>query len=765
MLSAQFIGRLNVGGFAQYTRVSRLFEVEDLILAESYDQARYAFRIMADGSTSLLSTLPAHLSDTSVLSFSFGGEIRAIPQIYLDALGDEPWSKSLAALGQEQTIVLKSTAGTFLSGQGADGVAVLDQNGTLSWFGFGNSYSSDISAMAFVKADGTDYLVTASSNQGGLSLYDLSGTTPSLVDELGTLEGLPFENTIGFVPLSDGINEPRFLVLDHTGRLTSMVLTSAGTLDVVDHVQDTTLTRFDHATSFDAIPYGDGQLVVVGGGDEGFSLLYVSQRGRIRHLEAYADTQVLQLGTISDLALKMTPAGLMIFIASEETGGLAHIQLDVSNLGMALARDQSELIGTAQNDVLEAGNIDAHLSGQAGHDVLVDGFGNDILVGGAGADVFVLLEDQRTDTIEDFEVGSDVLDLSAWQQLYSLSQINFESTSNGAILRYADETLVVNSASLAPLDVEQITLLTDLDRPPSFVGGPSSQEPVFSTTATARVLEAASVSGLFQGLAGFDRVDYGGAEDGISAFLALPSLNLGAALGDTYQEIEGLTGTSFNDVLYGDGSANLLVGDQGNDFLNAGYGIDTVLGGQGQDILVDPDGGALLEGGSGDDLILALSGTSDAQETRSDDELGGNDILLGGIGEDDLFGGAGSDILVGDFGTARVFGTDTLEGGAGDDFLQGAAGADTFVFRPGDGTDIIADIGLKLSGFQPQGQDFRPGIDTIRLIGFEEILTTSQALSAFSMDVNGQAQFQQEGTTIILFGVSFRELSTDDFWV
>ena len=50
------------------------------------------------------------------------------------------------------------------------------------------------------------------------------------------------------------------------------------------------------------------------------------------------------------------------------------------------------------------------------------------------------------------------------------------------------------------------------------------------------------------------------------------------------------------------------------------------------------------------------------------------DTLSGGGGNDRLFGGAG---------------TDLLDGGTGADFLNGGAGDDRFIYRPGDGADVI----------------------------------------------------------------------------
>ena len=84
--------------------------------------------------------------------------------------------------------------------------------------------------------------------------------------------------------------------------------------------------------------------------------------------------------------------------------------------------------------------------------------------------------------------------------------------------------------------------------------------------------------------------------------------------------------------------------------------------------------------------------------TRDDDYNyirggGGNDIVIGGEGIDWLNGDGGNDRLYGRGGDDHLhggWGDDYLDGGKGNDWLQDYEHATTYVFRPGDGFDIVS---------------------------------------------------------------------------
>ncbi|MEG3093265.1 calcium-binding protein, partial [Sphingomonas sp. PB1R3] len=129
-----------------------------------------------------------------------------------------------------------------------------------------------------------------------------------------------------------------------------------------------------------------------------------------------------------------------------------------------------------------------------------------------------------------------------------------------------------------------------------------------------------------------------------------------------------------NDRIAGGDTGDDLFGDVGDDRLIGGALDDWLFGGSGNDVL-DAGGGSgnVLSGGSGDDQVVGADGVS------ADPMNSGSDWLSGGNGNDRLSGRGGDDYL---------------EGGADDDRLDGGEGSDTYVYRPGDGHDIVADSGI-----------------------------------------------------------------------
>lgn len=164
-----------------------------------------------------------------------------------------------------------------------------------------------------------------------------------------------------------------------------------------------------------------------------------------------------------------------------------------------------------------------------------------------------------------------------------------------------------------------------------------------------------------------------------------------------YTDDVEITGTTSADAIRNYGSNVDIDAGKGNDYIESYYSykdkddndkdvtvtIKSVLinGGAGNDSITAYSDDVTIKGGAGKDYIESYS---DGGIVYGD---AGNDTIIGGDFDDVIYGGAGKD---------------SLSGGKGKDTLSGGAGADTFVYKSGDGKDIITDYSaedkIKITG-------------------------------------------------------------------
>ena len=158
-----------------------------------------------------------------------------------------------------------------------------------------------------------------------------------------------------------------------------------------------------------------------------------------------------------------------------------------------------------------------------------------------------------------------------------------------------------------------------------------------------------------EGGEGFDTLDFAEQIDGVSASLNFNTAGHGSEVFATFDSIEALSGSRFDDALMGGLGANVLAGQGGDDTLSGGFGDDTLDGGTGADSMDGGDGDDLLFGGDGKDRL---------------DGGAGNDLLDGGAGLDLVRGEEGDDVIVSVIGRSHEAGHDTLDGGDGTDLVS-----------------------------------------------------------------------------------------------
>ena len=203
--------------------------------------------------------------------------------------------------------------------------------------------------------------------------------------------------------------------------------------------------------------------------------------------------------------------------------------------------------------------------------------------------------------------------------------------------------------------------LAGTDFADTLLGG-AQGELLFANAGDDLILGGGGADWIDGGL-GTDTVSYEDSETFVVLALdgSLPSE--GEAADDTLISIESATGSRFDDILFGDASANTLDGAGGDDDLSGQDGDDVLLGREGADMLLGGNGSDWLDGGTGDDFIFGDAG---------------DDMLIGGAGSDTLSGGEGADTIV---------------DGAGDDVLTGGGEHDVFVFtdKMAPSTEVITD--------------------------------------------------------------------------
>lgn len=196
---------------------------------------------------------------------------------------------------------------------------------------------------------------------------------------------------------------------------------------------------------------------------------------------------------------------------------------------------------------------------------------------------------------------------------------------------------------------------------------------------------------VFDGGDGIDTLDYTGATSAILLNLLTGVAEGSHAIGDTFTNMENLTGAAFNDTLTGNNADNVITGAAGDDVLDGGIGADTLFGGLGNDTFVIDDILDVISeaSGGGIDTVnssvthilgaafehLTLTGGQSINGTGNT----GNNILTGNTGSmattgyNLLEGLAGDDTLYGNGGM------DTLDGGTGNDMMYGGTGSDLFI--------------------------------------------------------------------------------------
>ncbi len=377
------------------------------------------------------------------------------------------------------------------------------------------------------------------------------------------------------------------------------------------------------------------------------------------------------------------------------------------------------LAGAAGWDWIDGGDGDDTIEGGDGNDVLLGGGGRDRLVGGAGDDYLVggagddhpwhgdgfgagMWGGAGNDTIVfsggiDAGFGEDGDDLFLMEQDGYTPGLEASGNYDGSLIDFVDA-----GSGSDTISYERFTTPITAPLDPTF----------WPWAVNSSAMPKGGINGVRVAL-----WNHPTSWDNGDAYWA----DAKYIMGDWVKGVENVTGSQFNDYLWGDSGSNVLKGGGGDDFLDGHDGDDILEGGAGADYLFGSNGNdvASYEGSSAGVFIDLSTGEAFGGHATGDRF---NSI-------EGIRGSRYADELKGDDGVNRI------EGGGGDDWIVATKGNDTYV--GGEGIDTVdysagfagsgTVLGLNIQGSVAYWRATDGAMGTHTLSGVEHIIGTAGA--------------------------------------
>lgn len=345
----------------------------------------------------------------------------------------------------------------YTAAYGADGLMVTHLSAGLSGSPLpampdtSATYLGRVTAMTQATIGSKSFIFAASGTEDGLQALRISPSTGELIntDTLDASDGFWGSTPNELISVVAG--GTTYLIAGSAGSnsLTVVKVANWGGMSVTDHEVDTLATRFQDTTALDATKINHRVLVTAGGSDDGISLFELSPSGLLLHLETVEDTMTTTLQNVAAIETVAVDEELQVFVSSETEPGVTQFTVDLGNFGVLRRGGTGDewLNAIWADDLLDGFDGNDVLKGNSGADTLIDGPGQDRLYGGNGADRFVFVDDDTLDIVKDFNKNQDVLDLSEFDGLYGIGQLELIDKPYGVYIRYEGEGFRIEPGS------------------------------------------------------------------------------------------------------------------------------------------------------------------------------------------------------------------------------------------------------------------------------------------------------------------------------
>lgn len=215
--------------------------------------------------------------------------------------------------------------------------------------------------------------------------------------------------------------------------VTAIRLSADGRMTVTDQIGDTAQTRFAGLAVLDTLETPHAVYVLAGGRENGLSLMTLTPAGRLAHVASLHDEmRAMALEDPGGLEMAWRDGGIDIFVSGELPPGASAARRGVTQLRVEIG-----------DDPLQVHPDD----------------GARLKSGAPGPDLFVLSgTGSGGQVVMNFQAGIDRLDLTPMGRFYSLDDLSFASTANGAVIRLGGAQVTVFTQDRRPLRLEDLEI-------------------------------------------------------------------------------------------------------------------------------------------------------------------------------------------------------------------------------------------------------------------------------------------------------------------
>jgi Ca2+-binding RTX toxin-like protein len=348
---------------------------------------------------------------------------------------------------------------------------------------------------------------------------------------------------------------------------------------------------------------------------------------------------------------------------ADETITPTFVSPTVQTSGGNLPSDAADIIDArGGTDMIDAGGGDDLILAGAGNDTVIGGRGNDTALLGSGNDTFIWNPGDGSDVVEG-QGGFDTL-------LFNGANIaeNINISANGSRVLFTRDVANV-TMDLNGIERIQFNALGGADK--IVVGDLSGTD----VKQVAVDLSAQPGSGVGDGAADTVTVNATPGDDHISVSGSAAETTVKGLAADV--TVTGAESNQDKLVINGLGGSDTLRvnGTSGTDAIGVVTDSQNVAVTGVGNIIVEVSGveNVVISAGAGNDMINA-SGLISGLAQLTIDGGAGNDFIIGSQGADTLLGGSGDDTII---------------GGRGNDVAHLGSGNDTFIWNPGDGSDVV----------------------------------------------------------------------------